>query len=176
MKQKVFNILTIFNVVVSIIMLISLLLKIFSPLEDKEIIEEESIIEESLSFLSKSPEEGLIEALEYYNVIHPNIVYAQAILETGHFKSRICQDYNNLFGLYNSKEQDYYRFNHWSESVLAYIDKIQYKYRNNNPSNDYYRFLLDIGYASDPEYINKLKGIINSNDKRRSKQLSLISD
>lgn len=121
--------------------------------------------EKSLEFLNKEPKDGLLEALEYYEVKYPEIVYAQAILETGHFKSDLCINDNNLFGLYNSKEKKYYTFNHWSESITAYMDFVQYKYK---PPNDYYKFLLDIGYAKDPNYISKLKGIVNRNDKRRS--------
>ena len=120
---------------------------------------------EQPEFLLKSPEEGLIEALDYYNVEYPNIVYAQAILETGYFKSKVYREYNNLFGLYNSGTKSYYKFDHWSESVIAYLDFIQNKYK---PPNDYYKFLSDIGYAEDPEYINKLKRIVNQHDKRRA--------
>ena len=120
---------------------------------------------EQPEFLLKSPEEGLIEALDYYNVEYPNIVYAQAILETGHFKSKVYREYNNLFGLYNSRTKSYYKFDHWSESVIAYLDFIQNKYK---PPNDYYKFLSDIGYAEDPEYINKLKRIVNQYAKRRA--------
>lgn len=117
------------------------------------------------AFFDKSPEEGLMEALEYYGVKHPNVVYAQAILETGHFRSKVYRECNNLFGLYNSRTKSYYKFDHWSESVVAYLDFIQYKYK---PPNDYYKFLDNIGYAEDPEYINKLKRIVNRNDKRRT--------
>lgn len=99
----------------------------------------------------------LMEALIHYNIKFPEIVYAQAILETGHFKSRVCKKYNNLFGLYNSRTKDYYKFNHWSESVIAYAKYIQYKYRE---GEDYYNFLSRIGYAEDPLYINKLKVIV----------------
>lgn len=35
------------------------------------------------SFMNKSPKEGLWEALEYYGIHHKEIVYAQAVLETG---------------------------------------------------------------------------------------------
>ena len=92
-------------------------------------------------------------------------MYTQAILETGHFTSAICQNRNNLFGLYNSSKKEFYSFEHWSESVRAYIDFIQYRYK---PPNDYYEFLDNIGYAEDPEYINKLKRIVNQYDKRRA--------
>ena len=79
-------------------------------------------------FMDKSAKEGLKEALEYYDIQHPDIVYAQAILETGHFKSAGCLKHNNLFGLYNSKTKRYCRFNHWSESILFYKKCIQNKY------------------------------------------------
>lgn len=118
-------------------------------------------------FFSQSPEEGLMEALKYYGVKHPEIVYAQAVLETGNFKSNLCLEKNNLFGLYNSKAIRYYRFNHWSESIESYVNNIQDRYR---PPNNYYKFLSDIGYAEDPNYIKKIKKIVN--DKRRSEQLS----
>ena len=93
-------------------------------------------------------------------------MYAQAILETGHFKSRVCLEYNNLFGLYNSRKKQYYRFNHWSESVIAYKNWIQRRYK---PSEDYYIFLDRIKYAESIEYIPLLKKIVNKrkNDKRR---------
>lgn len=121
--------------------------------------------EKQPDFFSKSPQEGLMEALEYYEVKHPQIVYAQAILETGHFRSKVYRECNNLFGLYNSRTKSYYKFDHWTESVVAYLDYVQYRYK---PPNDYYKFLSDIGYAEDPNYINKLKGIVSRNDKRRS--------
>lgn len=116
------------------------------------------------AFMTLTVEEGLIDALEYYNIQHSNIVYAQALLETGNFKSVGCLEYNNLFGLYNSRINEYYKFNHWSESVVFYKEQIQKRYK---PPEDYYTFLQRIGYAEDPKYIYKLKQIINSNDKRR---------
>lgn len=112
-------------------------------------------------FFNKLPQEGLMEALEYYEVKHPQIVYAQAVLETGHFKSNVCLNYNNLFGLYDSKNKDYYKFNHWTESIVAYKEWIQKKYQ---PPNNYYVFLEEINYASDKEYISILKSIVNNKE------------
>lgn len=111
-------------------------------------------------FISQLPSEGLISALEYYEIKHPDIVYAQAILETGYFKSSVCINKNNLFGLYNSKKNEYYSFNHWSESVLAYREWIQKRYK---PPEDYYDFLQRIRYASDPQYVYKLREIVTRN-------------
>lgn len=108
------------------------------------------------TFENKTPEEGIDEALQYYNIEHPTIVKAQAILETAHFSSDLCVKNNNLFGLYDSKNKRYYSYNHWWESIEAYKELIQRKYDN---SKYYYMFLEDIKYAKDKEYINKLKEI-----------------
>lgn len=101
------------------------------------------------------------EALLYHNILHPEIVLAQAILETGHFKSVGYTEHNNLFGLYNSKKGEYFKFNHWSESIQAYKDMVEYRYK---PHQTYYEFLDRIGYATDPYYIIKLKQIVKQND------------
>lgn len=106
------------------------------------------------SFMHKSPKDGLWEALEYYDIHHKEIVYAQAILETGHFKSGGCRKGHNLFGL---RGKHYHRYKHWSESVKAYKEKIQSRYK---PGEDYYKFLKRIHYAEDPNYINLLKSIV----------------
>lgn len=121
------------------------------------IVEEETEAElptDPVAFFNQSPEEGLIEALDYYSVQYPQIVYAQALIETGHFKSKLCTQYNNLFGLYNSRTRSYYKFDNWWDSVIAYRDKVQYKYKGNT---DYYTFLVNLPYAIDPNYIRKIK-------------------
>lgn len=95
-------------------------------------------------------------ALEYYNIKRPRIVLAQAKLETGNYKSNHCINKNNLFGLYNSRKKEYFSFEHWHHSVKAYKDMIEYKHRDDE---DYYEFLVRISYASDPNYVNKVKQI-----------------
>ena len=98
--------------------------------------------------------ENLYAALKKHGIKYPKIVLAQAILETGRFRSRVCNEHNNLFGLRHSK--GYYSFDHWEESVVAYKNKVQYKHRD---GEGYYSFLKRIGYASAPDYINKVREI-----------------
>ena len=106
---------------------------------------------------AKRPTPELVyQCAKHYKLKHINIIVAQSILETGHYKSDKCINYNNLFGLYDSKNKKYYRFNTWQESVKAYKQKVQYKYK----SGDYYAFLKRINYAKDPKYITKLKRLI----------------
>ncbi len=121
--------------------------------------------DESSEFFNQTPEEGLKQALEYYEIDYPEIVYAQAIHETGNFKSRLCRINNNLFGLYNSKAERYYSFNHWTKSVEMYKNRIQNRLKKNE---DYYVFLERICYASDSNYVNTIKRIVineSSNSK-----------
>ena len=105
---------------------------------------------------AKTPTKELVyDCAVYYGLQHPKIIVAQSILETGYYKSRGCVEHNNLFGLYDSKNRKYFRFTSWQESILAYKNKVQYKYN----SGDYYHFLKRIRYAEDPEYIEKVKQI-----------------
>lgn len=105
--------------------------------------------------------EGESHPLTLQNVLHvaevqglSNLLFvlAQAVLETGHFKSRVCLEYNNLFGLYDSKRHDYYHFARWEDSIIGYKKFIQYRYKGGN----YLMFLRRIGYAEDPGYTAKV--------------------
>lgn len=107
------------------------------------------------------PYSSLMDSSVYREIVsqkiyHPDIVLAQAKLETGNYKSKACNVYNNLFGL-RKPNGSYYKFNSWQESVKAYKNWIQNKY---TPPNDYYNFLDSIGYAEDISYTNKLRNMI----------------
>ena len=93
--------------------------------------------------------QNLIAEIEKNGIKYPKIVLAQAILETGWFKSPVCRNKHNLFGLTNPRTGKYYEFNHWTESVKAYYTKVQYRYKGGN----YLLWLKKIGYAEDPGYI-----------------------
>lgn len=108
-------------------------------------------------FLYDTPADSLVyQACVYYDIHHPEIVVSQSILETGYYRSEGCKKDNNLFGLYNSRAKEYYKFNHWTESVLKYKEWIQYRYKD---GENYYHFLDRIGYADDSLYIQKIKSI-----------------
>ena len=83
---------------------------------------------------------------------------AQAILETGWFRSSVCRNKGNLFGLRNPRTHDYYNFNDWRESVKAYYDKVQYRYKNKN--ENYLLWLKKIGYAEDKGYIEAVMRVL----------------
>ena len=138
---------------ISIMILLSMCL-LYNPKTTEE--ELPIKLEQPEFFLANKPSvELVLIACEYYNIKHSDIVVSQAILETGHFRSEKCIKDNNLFGLYNSKKKEFYKFNHWTESVKAYRDKVQYRYKE----GDYCQWLERIGYAEDPEYIKKVNNI-----------------
>lgn len=95
---------------------------------------------------------NLLAEIKKNNIKYPKIVLAQAILETGWFKSSVCRNKHNLFGLTNPSTGQYYEFNHWTESVKAYYTKVQYRYKGGN----YLLWLRDIGYAEDKGYIRAI--------------------
>ena len=99
--------------------------------------------------------ENLAKVLEQYHVKYPKIVIAQSLLETGYYKSRVCWECKNLFGLRRPSDGSYYKFDRWEDSVKAYRDYVQYKYKG----GDYLQFLNRIGYAEDKSYVLKVRQI-----------------
>lgn len=105
---------------------------------------------------------NLVDVIEEVGLNNQLFVLAQAVLETGHFTSPVCKNYHNLFGLYDSKHKDYYRFARWEDSVIGYQKFIQYRYKGGN----YLQFLQRIGYAEDPRYTTKVAQIATQLYKR----------
>ena len=105
---------------------------------------------------------NLIDVIEEVGLNNQLFVLAQAVLETGHFTSPVCKNYHNLFGLYDSKHKDYYRFARWEDSVVDYQKFIQYRYKGGN----YLQFLKRIGYAEDPRYTSTVAKIATQLYKR----------
>lgn len=90
----------------------------------------------------------------------PEVVYAQARLESGNFTSAHFKNRNNCLGIYDSKRKRYMSFNHWTDCLLAYRDKVQYRYKRNSDREDYLRWLVETGYAQDHNYISKVRKML----------------
>jgi len=128
---------------------------------------EKALFIETIYYQSFTPE-LLKEALYYCEIKSPDIVYRQAVHETGHFTSDLFYYGNNLTGMKRARVREttakgtykhHASYVHWFSSVKDY-KLLQNYYENNGYNlNQYYTFLHSIGYATDKEYIRKLKGV-----------------
>lgn len=121
----------------------------------------------TLDTLSFSPE-NLKKALLYLEVKQPAMVYCQAVLETGHFTSRIWKKYNNLFGMKVAKKRYCYAYGkinkpgtagyrHWSGSVKDMKSfQVYWEKKGWDLENDYNNFLTKLPYAMSKNYVKTL--------------------
>ena len=107
--------------------------------------------------------------------ILPSITMAQAILETGYGNSELARRANNYFGMkgiyngckYAYKNDDYRCYNDLKASFIDHSNHLRKKPEinklirdYNKDFNDWVRALVDINYATDPLYADKLIDII----------------
>jgi hypothetical protein len=115
---------------------------------------------------------NLIFVLKGFNIKFIDIVIAQSILETGNYTSDIFKETGNLFGMKPAKLRPYTHYGeirghadykgNWKLSVIDYA-LWQAREAKNVKTEEQYYFLLSKMYAEDPEYINKIKTIVNKN-------------
>lgn len=106
----------------------------------------------------------------------PYILYAQAILESGNFKSDIFRSNNNCYGMRNpnkrvttsiGEQYGYAVYRTWKECI---IDRCFYNslYLGDIKTEEqYYEYLSKSGYAEDPMYIVKVKDLANKIKKEK---------
>lgn len=83
----------------------------------------------------------LKDEIKRLEIKFPDIVYGQARLETGNFKSNVFKKYNNLFGF---RKGDYLYFRNWKASVQYYAD---FQKRYYKQGEDYFKFLTRVRYC-----------------------------
>ena len=106
----------------------------------------------------------------------PHILYAQAIIESGNFKSDLFRSNNNCYGMKNPNRRvttsigdqyGYAMYRSWKDCVIdrcfynsLYLGDIE-------TENQYYEYLSKSGYAEDPNYIIKVRELASKikNDK-----------
>jgi hypothetical protein len=106
-------------------------------------------------------EENFIKVCQFYNVRFPEVILAQAKLESGYFNSNIFRTRNNMLGLYDSRNKCFYQFSHWTYCIAGYRDLVQYKYVGGDDIEEYCTWLTELPYAADEQYICKVKSIMN---------------
>jgi uncharacterized FlgJ-related protein len=106
------------------------------------------------------------------DIKHPDIVLAQAILESGYLSSPIFIENNNLFGMRFperrptvalSENRGYSVYDCWTDSVKDYKLFQEFLFRRKEKTRDEYFDYLDRIYAEDPNYVPFLKKVIEDN-------------
>jgi len=114
--------------------------------------------------------EALWDYLKEKKIKHPEIVYAQAVLETGNFTSRIFRESHNLFGMKLAKVRPtvatgerygHATYCHWKDSVDDYL--LWQEMWSNIETEAVYYTLLQRVYAEDQNYTRLVKTIRKQN-------------
>lgn len=117
----------------------------------------------SIDQFSIFSEQTLKRFIYMIGIEHPEIVFIQAKIESGNFKSNIFKEGNNLFGMKVAKQRittaigkirGHAAYSSWKHSVLDY-KFMQDKYGKGKTQKEYLAYLTR--YAQDPNYINKIK-------------------
>lgn len=142
-----------------------------------------SLEQEELVVLLNNQENKNFKPDSVYNFLlsirapFPHILYAQAILESGNFKSDIFRSNNNCYGMRNPNRRvtmsigdqyGYAIYRTWKECV---IDRCFYNslYLGDIKTEEqYYEYLSKSGYAEDPTYIIKVRDLANKIKKEKS--------
>lgn len=119
------------------------------------------IIKEQDKFTEEKFKEYLLEL----NIKFPHIVYAQAVLETGHFKSQVFKNNQNLFGMKQARmrattnagtDLGHAVYRHWRESVVDYA-LYQCAFLSKIHTEEAYYQYLQANYAEATDYVSKVK-------------------
>ena len=114
-------------------------------------------------------EEKFINKIKQLNLNYPHIVYAQAMLESGNFTSKIFKENNNMFGmkqarvrinLAKSTQYNHAYFETWEDCLLDFAFHRATYFSKLKTEQDYYNYLGKY-YAEDPSYVSKLKSMVN---------------
>jgi uncharacterized FlgJ-related protein len=119
--------------------------------------------------------EKMATMLDDLNVKFPWIPMAQSIVETGQWKSEVFLENNNLFGMREAKSRittsigtnlNHAEYHSWRESIYDYAF-YQSRYLGSiKTESEYYQY-LEASYAEDPEYVKKIKGIIENHNLKK---------
>jgi flagellum-specific peptidoglycan hydrolase FlgJ len=122
---------------------------------------------------NKFSQEKFVLKLKELNFKYPHIVMAQAMLETGSFKSVVFKQNNNLFGmkeatsrlnLCKGTEHGHASYSTWEDSVLDYALWCTSYANKANSESEYFQILNSLGYAEDGSYVVKLKEMIEKHN------------
>ena len=136
--------------------------------------------EKEIIFLNVSDTTGefstdkMVYLMKELNIKYPHIVYAQSLIETGHFDSKIFKENNNLFGMKQARtrvttaqgtQYNHAYYDNWRESVYDYAF-YQCRYLSGLKNEEEYLAYLGRSYAEDPNYVSKISSLVKKEKLR----------
>lgn len=124
-------------------------------------------VNETFTGKETSLKDSVYTAIFNTRIEHPDIVFAQAILESGHMKTALFREGHNLFGMKVPSKRPtlavgvlygHARFNSWMDSVKDYA--IWQSIYCKGLTRDEYFTYLDKVYSENKDYVKILKSII----------------
>ena len=115
-------------------------------------------------------EAKLVDQIKSLNFKFPYIVLAQSYQESGHYKSTIFRENNNMFGmkeavvrsnLAKGTNRGHAIYDSWQDSVIDYALYYSTYLSDIKTEGEYYEFLRQ-NYAEDPTYVTRLKSLIQT--------------
>jgi hypothetical protein len=116
----------------------------------------------------------MVYLMKELNIKYPHIVYAQSLIETGHFDSKIFKENNNLFGMKQARtrvttaqgtQYNHAYYDNWRESVYDYAF-YQCRYLSGLKNEEEYLSYLGRSYAEDPNYVSKIRNLVKKENLR----------
>ena len=112
--------------------------------------------------------EKLYEQIIKFGIKFPDIVFAQAMIESGELTSKLFKTANNMFGMrfpsvrettaQGTTSGGYSRYEDWNFGVYDYFLWQDHMLRNRTEiTKSQYLSLLGRVYAEDPNYVSKVK-------------------
>lgn len=151
----------------SMLLLLSVSINTTNVIIKKSISEPELMVINNYDCPEFTPDK-LKKYIKSCGIMHPEIVFAQAKIETGNFKSYIFKEGNNLFGMKLATSRPttaigeisgHALYQNWMQSVQDYA-LYQSAYLRKLKSKENYLDYLRENYATDQEYVLKIKKIL----------------
>jgi len=157
--------------VLIVLMVSSFILGRFARFETLDEYERELIVISLEDEKNKFTEEKFVEELKRLNVKFPHIVMAQAIVETGHYKSTVFKENHNLFGMKQATlrintakgtQNGHAYYDNWQQSIYDYAF-YQCRYLSNiKNEKEYFLYLSSVYAEAGDGYVNLVKQVIQN--------------
>lgn len=163
MRKNLKKVMTLFSILI-LVVTIFLLGAHYSPFIFKGPVKNYN----EIIYEKKFTKENLVQVIKKIKINYPYIVLGQTIVETGHFKSKIFIENNNLFGMKKSSgritmsdstHNGHAYYDNWEDSVYDYA-LYQSTYLRKIKSEEEYFNYLSRSYAESDEYVKLLKQVI----------------